>query len=90
MNCHVCGKKIIAGDALCGKCGGHLGNGIERTRLGYFVEHPEQMVEELYHDAPWCKNLSECVADANRDEMIEEAKCKKCIMDWLMEVVDGA
>ena len=90
MNCHVCGKKIIAGYALCGECGHALGNGIEQTRLGYFVQHPDRMVEELLHDAPWCRNLAECITAANRDEALDEEKCRKCCMDWLMEKVEGA
>lgn len=90
MNCHVCGKKIIAGYALCGECGGHIGNGIEKTRLGYFVEHPDQMVEELLHGDPWCRSFEECLTAAQREEPLDEEKCKKCCMDWLMEKVDGA
>ena len=85
MNCHVCGKKLVAGYALCGGCGEALGDGIRQTRLGYFVQHPEKMVEELIHDAPWCRNLEECLTLANRDEALDEEKCKKCCMDWLME-----
>lgn len=91
MTCHVCGKKIIAGYALCGECGHTLGDGIERTRLGYFVEHPDQMVEELIQlDAPWCKNFEECITAVDRDEELDDEKCRKCCMDWLMEKVDGA
>ena len=90
MTCHVCGKKMIAGFALCGDCGGHLGNGIEQTRLGSWVQDPKKAVEELIHDAPWCRNLEECLTAVNRDEALDEEKCKKCAMDWLMEKVDGA
>ena len=85
MNCHVCGKKLVAGHCLCGGCGKHLGNGITQTRLGRFVHHPEELAEVLIADAPWCKNLKECLELADAEGEIPDEKCKKCTLDWLME-----
>lgn len=89
MNCHVCGKKICAGYALCGECGKHLGDGVlTQTRLGRFVQHPEEFAEAVINvDCPWCKSLEVCLTKSDRDEMIDPEDCKKCVMKWLMEVV---
>lgn len=91
MNCHVCGKKLVAGFALCGDCGKNLGNGIEQTRLGRFVQHPEELAAAIsIVDAPWCKSLSECAEhlDAeNYDEKEQDEKCKACALSWLLETV---
>lgn len=92
MNCHVCGKKIIAGYALCGECGGHIGNGIEKTRLGNWVHHPEELIKLLMDDVlfgeMFCKRKPECMEMAGDD--IPEEACRQCCMDWLMEKVEGA
>lgn len=87
MNCITCGKKIVAGYALCGECGKHLGNGIAQTRLGRFVQHPEELAEALVADAPWCKNMEACLTKLDRYEMIGPEDCKRCVLDWLMETV---
>lgn len=90
MNCHVCGKKLAAGHCLCGGCGKHLGNGLAQTRLGRFVQHPEELAEAISTaDAPWCKNFEACVEhidSADYDATLQDEKCKKCALDWLMEV----
>lgn len=90
MKCNLCGKTVVVANVVCSDCMSHLMSGYKQTRLGYFVQHPDQMVEELLHDTPWCRNLAECIAASNRDEMIDEEKCKKCCMDWLMEKVEDA
>ena len=91
MNCITCGKKIVAGYALCGDCGKNLGNGIAQTRLGRFVQHPEELAATISTvDAPWCKSLSECAErfDAeDYDEQEQDAKCTACALAWLMETV---
>lgn len=89
MNCHVCGKKIVAGYALCGGCGHAIGNGIEKTRLGYFVEHPEEFAKILANgaDVAFCANRQECMDMLDRDGDIPDEDCTKCALDWLMEVV---
>lgn len=91
MNCITCGKQLVAGYALCGECGKNLGNGIVQTRLGRFVQHPEELAEEITTtDAPWCKNLASCIEyidSGHFDEDVQQEKCKKCALDWLMETV---
>ena len=87
MNCITCGKKIVAGYALCGECGKHLGDGLTQTRLGHFVQHPEELAEALVADAPWCKNMGACLTKHDRDEMIDPEDCKRCALDWLTETV---
>lgn len=87
MNCITCGKKLVAGYALCGECGKYLGDGLTRTRLGHFVQHPEELAEALVADAPWRKNLAACLTKLDRDEMIDQEDCKRCVLDWMMEVV---
>ena len=87
MNCITCGKKIVAGYALCGDCGKHLGDGIAQTRLGHFVQHPEELAEALAAYEPCCKNLEACLTKLDRDEMIDPEDCKRCTLDWLMETV---
>lgn len=91
MNCTTCGKKLVAGFALCGKCGKHLGDGMTQTRLGRFVQHPEELAAAIATtDAPWCKSLSECAEhfDAeNYDEQEQDAKCTACALAWLMGTV---
>lgn len=90
MNCHVCGKKICAGYALCGECGKHLGDGVlTQTRLGRFVQHPEELAAAIsIVDAPWCKPFEQCaeyIESADYNENAQEEKCKKCALNWLME-----
>ena len=91
MNCITCGKKIVAGYALCGECGKHLGNGIAQTRLGHFVQHPEKLAEAIATgDSPWCKTLEACVERIDSDDYDEkeqDEKCKACALAWLMETV---
>ena len=90
MNCITCGKKIVAGYALCGECGKHLGNGIAQTRLGHFVQHPEELAEALVADAPWCKSFEACVEHIDiddYDEQEQDAKYAACALAWLMETV---
>ena len=86
MNCINCGKKIVAGYCICGACGKRLGDGLTQTRIGRFVQHPEELAEALIADAPWCKNLGECLTKFDRDEMIDQEDCKRCILVWLMEI----
>lgn len=91
MNCHICGKKMVAGHAVCGDCGKPLGDWIQRTRLGYFVAHPEKLAEEIANGEPWCK-LEECPwrCDFEREtdgsEWVE--RCKVCALNWLTEKVE--
>lgn len=91
MNCITCGKKIVAGYALCGECGKHLGDGITQTRLGHFVQHPEELAAVLSSlPEPWCKRRMEFlsyVESPDYDESVQDAKCRRCALDWLMEVV---
>lgn len=89
MNCITCGKKLVAGYALCGDCGKHLDNGIAQTRLGRFVQRPEELAEALAADGPWCKNMEACLIKLDRDEMIDPEDCKRCALDWLMEEIEA-
>lgn len=91
MNCITCGKKIVAGYALCGECGKHLGDGLTQKRLGHFVQHPEELAEAISTvDAPWCKSLEACVENIDiddYDEKEQDEKCAACALAWLMETV---
>lgn len=93
MNCITCGKKIVAGYTLCGDCGKHLGDGIAQTRLGHFVQHPEELAEAISTvEPPWCKNFKACseyIDSVEYDETAQDEKCKKCALAWLMEEIEA-
>lgn len=95
MNCCKCGKKLVAGLALCNTCEKDLERvPDENIRLGYYARHPEALAEllmkgcddDLGHAV--CKH--DCVSAA-RDDDVEctNEGYAACIARWLMEPIEG-
>lgn len=94
MNCCKCGKRLLAGVALCLTCEKDYKSVPDaNTRLGYYARHPGALAA-LLMEAPnddlasvVCQH--DCVDDPdNEDVNCTDENYAACLMRWLMAPIE--
>ncbi|MFQ6831738.1 hypothetical protein [Butyricicoccus pullicaecorum] len=91
MNCCKCGKRLLAGAALCLACEKDYESVPDaNTRIGYYARHPEALAKLLIEtnsgynlDFSVCQR--DCSSDPDADVDCTDEKFAACITRWLLE-----
>lgn len=92
MNCCKCGKRLLAGAALCLACEKDYESVPDaNTRIGYYARHPEALAKLLIESNEEFDLLGlrvcqrDCSADPDADVDCTDEKFAACITRWLLE-----
>ena len=96
MNCCKCGKRLLAGAALCLTCEKDYESVPDaNTRIGYYARHPEALAKLLdenpsdeFANAVCCHD---CVDNPDEEDVnCTEQNFTACITRWLLEPIEMA
>ena len=93
MNCCKCGKRLLAGAALCLTCEKDYESMPDaNTRIGYYARHPEALAKLLIEaneelDLGFYVCQRNCTDDPDADVDCTNDKFAACITRWLLEPI---
>lgn len=94
MNCCKCGKKLLAGAALCLTCEKDYESVPDaNTRIGYYARHPGALAVLLMEASSVDLAPVVCQHDCVDDSDHEDVNCTNenytaCLMRWLMAPIE--